>query len=172
MATKKPENKYIDRLKRLLPSPPVPRVIVGPDGTPVWEKPNDALPRLYYMKNNNPYIAGIFDSWFSGEAGDCWIEFKYEPVMPVRRILVPDLSPLQVAWGRGRHHEGRNVFVVVGHESSGLLLTEPDDWTKAFAPEEFRSRLIPNSEIADYIMQQCLKEDTRRAFTNSRGKKK
>ena len=41
---------------------------------------------LYWMKNHNEYVGGVFDCWYSGKGDsstDLWIEYKFV-VLPKR----------------------------------------------------------------------------------------
>ncbi|MFM7011063.1 MAG: hypothetical protein ACKO0Z_17365, partial [Betaproteobacteria bacterium] len=68
------------------------------------------------MKNNNNYVSGVPDLWFSGPNGDLWIEMKFVQKLPKLVPLRPYdlLSKLQEEWLRARYEEGRNVAVIIG----------------------------------------------------------
>lgn len=134
----KPENRFTARLEAFLPS----------------------KDELYRLKNNHSFEGGVFDKWYSGDKADIWVEYKYEPIVPVRRNVTPDLSELQKKWGRDRHTEGRRVFVIVGCLNKGLILTTPEAWERSYTPEEFAYLLRPVEEIAHWIMEQCLCDPT------------
>lgn len=128
-----PENRFIQSLHRQLP--------VG----------------VYRMKNHNPYLAGVPDCWYSGPAGDLWIEYKF--VVPPKRpnTLVgvcegedPLLSPLQQEWLVQRHSEGRNVGVIIGTPSGGLWLPGTS-WKKEFSAADFHS-VQSKAELASIIV--------------------
>ena len=74
-----PENRFIQSLHRLLPA------------------------QVYRMKNHNPYNSGIADCWYSGDAGDLWVEYKYEATLPKTRSVSADLAELQKDWLRKRY---------------------------------------------------------------------
>ena len=81
------------------------------------------------MKNHNPYHGGIADCWYSGNAGDLWVEYKFiqlpkrsETVIDLCSGNHPTISALQQEWLEGRHKEGRNVGVIVGFGTQGLWL--------------------------------------------------
>ena len=92
-----PENRFIQAIHRLLPA------------------------RVYRMKNHNPYVGGVADCWYSGTAGDLWVEYKLLELPKKPTTIVdlcggssPALSALQQEWLRNRHHEGRSVGVIIG----------------------------------------------------------
>ena len=123
----KPETTFINALHRKLPT------------------------SVYHMKNNNPYVGGIFDKWYSGKSGDLWVEYKFL-VLPKRDTTAVEitLSPLQMKWGRERYDEGRNVIVIVGCKEGGVLLTDLE-WEKPMACAIFKQRLRSRKELADVI---------------------
>lgn len=137
--TTKPENQFISSVHAHLPPPS----------------------KLYRMKNNNEFIAGVADCWYSGKLRDLWIEWKFL-VLPVRDSTVidmmagkkPIISALQQEWLRERHKEGRHVWVGVGSAKGGVIF--PDlEWEEAFTADEFR-RLMSDrktlaGQIADFV---------------------
>lgn len=85
------------------------------------------VPRVYALKLNLRFVAGIPDAWLSGNLEDLWIELKYMQVLPP--VIVPEtlLSVLQQEWLKARHAEGRNVGVVIG-SSDGHLYFPSLSW--------------------------------------------
>lgn len=78
---------------------------------------------------HNAYRGGTPDVWYSGKNGDLWVEYKWAPKVPKSGIIVPDLSPLQLKWLKGRFEEKRNVVVIVGYPDGCLIMEWPKDWT-------------------------------------------
>lgn len=116
---------------------------------------------IYRLKLNCPYTGGVPDCWYSGRAGDLWVEFKYfdADALPKKVIdLVggnsPILSKLQQSWLRNRHSEGRSVAVVVGFDKKHGLVLPGVAWEKEIPRDEFLSRVISKREIADWITHQ------------------
>lgn len=107
--------------------------------------PND----VYRMKNNNPYIGGIADCWYSGRKTDLWIEYKFV-VVPKKADIHINLSTLQLQWLRGRYEEGRNVAVIVGCKDGGTLLTNLS-WERSIPLEKFQRDLVARKELAAVI---------------------
>lgn len=108
---------------------------------------------LYRMKNHNQYNGGIPDVWYSGPAGDLWIEYKFV-VLPKRdeTMITPGLSDLQKDWLRKRAKEGRKIGVIVGTKDGGVWL--PDlAWGSPLKTEEFRKLMKPRSELAAVITE-------------------
>lgn len=106
---------------------------------------------------NNPYRSGTADWWYSGAKADLWIEYKFIPRIPVRALIVPDLSPRQKDWLDGRLSEGRNVAVIVGCPEGGVLYRERF-WLEALEPEQFRARVLERNALARWIVLQTCPE--------------
>lgn len=109
-------------------------------------------------KMNNPYRGGTADSWYSGKAGDLWVEYKFLPCKPQRGDITPkrlDLSALQLDWLRGRYEEGRKVAVIVGCPEGGVVLTHLA-WEATHSVEQFLSLLKPRKLIAMWIRRYTL----------------
>lgn len=106
----------------------------------------------YWMKNNNVYTAGIWDVWYSGAAADLWVEYKFI-VMPKldTTMILPELSALQLKWGRDRYAEGRNLAVIVGCKEGGVILWDKD-WENPISTAEFKQDLLSRKEIANWII--------------------
>ena len=116
--------------------------------------------KLYREKMNNPYRGGTADQWYSAKK-DLWVEYKFLPTVPQRGVVhlckidvkSPDLSVLQQRWLRGRYEEGRNVAVIVGCPSGGVILQDLE-WEKAMSAAEFRGRIMSRQDLAHWIMHQ------------------
>lgn len=87
-------------------------------------KVHKKLPKsVYRVKFSDRFNAGIPDTWYSGNLGDIWIEYKYQET-PGHK---PKLSDLQKAWLVDRHAEGRSVACVVG-TPKGVIIYEGAEW--------------------------------------------
>ena len=106
----------------------------------------------YHMKNNNDFTGGVPDDWYSGNADDLWVEYKFI-VVPKRDStqIIPDLSKLQLEWCNNRKKEGRNIIIIIGCKEGGVIMTRARDWRTGMTAEEFRGDLQTRKEIADYI---------------------
>jgi hypothetical protein len=112
---------------------------------------NAKIPKTVHReKMHNVYRGGTFDVWYSGSKADLWIEYKWIPRVPARGRAVPDMSPLQLQWGKGRLAEGRSVLVVVGCPGGAAML-RPDQWEAGVTAEEFRRALVTKSALAAWI---------------------
>lgn len=119
-----------------------------------------ALPEgIYSMKNNNEYVAGVPDLWFSGPSGDLWVEMKFVPKLPVRVPLRPYelLSALQSKWLKDRYKEGRNVAVIIGckrgRHHEGIILRDLA-WEQNIDPKNFDTLIVQKTELVTFIAKQ------------------
>lgn len=106
---------------------------------------------IYHMKNHNQYNGGIPDVWYSGPAGDLWIEYKFI-VIPKRpeTIIRIELSELQKNWLTSRHSEGRRVAVIVGAKEGGVWF-DGVDWVHEYSAGDFRKRMNSRNDLAHRI---------------------
>lgn len=127
---RKPENTFIDAIHRHL------------------------APSLHREKMNNPYSSGTPDVWYSGVAGDLWLEYKFLPRVPQRGTVTPLklLSPLQLRWLNERHTEGRTVGVCIGCPTGGLILRNKR-WEETFPARDYAKQLCTRKELAEQIAQ-------------------
>lgn len=109
------------------------------------------LPRdLYRMKTHNPYLGGIPDIFYSGTKTDLWVEYKFIPKITPAQCRSPNLSALQLDWINGRHEEGRNVAVIVGSPTGGVLMLDCE-WQSFFDVDQFKGRVKTRAELAEWI---------------------
>ena len=113
------------------------------------------IPRdVYHMKNNNPYLGGVPDLWFSGNSADLWVEMKYLPRVPRRDSVVPTelLSKLQAQWLERRHKEGRQVAVIIGCPDGGVVLPGIT-WQDEISATSFVARIQSRPALAQWIIE-------------------
>lgn len=125
---------------------------------------------LHREKMANPYRGGTFDHWYDGPAADLWVEWKFielpkrpdtmiDLVTPRGKRMESPLSGLQQEWGRARHKNGRDVWVIVGCKEGGVVYQAPNGpcgWATAITAEEFRGRMVDRKEIASLIAHHTL----------------
>lgn len=128
MASTKPENSYIRKVHKLIPS-------------------------VYAEKMNNPWRAGTADVWYSGATGDLWVEYKYIERIPRSQAILPDLTPRQRRWLNNRYDEGRNIAVVLGTPTGGVIYRNKE-WMSPRSYDELIGLVVPNGEIARWIYSQ------------------
>ena len=128
MSTTKPENRFIESVHR-------------------------HLPRTYAEKMNNPWRAGTADVWYSGDRGDLWIEYKFIERVPRSAEILPDLTPRQKRWLNNRFNEGRNVAVVLGTPTGGVIYRNKE-WMRPLDHVTLAGLIVPRDEIARWIFSQ------------------
>lgn len=111
------------------------------------------IPQVYAEKMNNPFRAGTADVWYSGELGDLWVEYKFIERIPDSKEIVPDLSPRQVRWLGNRLDEGRNVAVVLGTPTGGVVYRRRS-WLIPQSKAELEARLMTRAQLAQWILDQ------------------
>ena len=119
-------------------------------------KVNSKLPAtVYHMKNSNPYTGGIPDVWYSGPKADLWVEYKFLEKTPQRAVTDPLklLTPLQAKWLNDRAGEGRNVAVIIGCPTGGVVLTN-HEWKDELTAQEFNSLIKSNADLAEWVAKQ------------------
>lgn len=126
--SRKPENTFIASVHRLIPS-------------------------VYAEKMNNPYRGGTADVWYSGSDGDLWVEYKYLERIPRSAKILPDLTPQQARWLNNRYSEGRNVAVVLGTPTGGVIYRE-QDWMVEYDQASLLARVRSRSDLAQWILSQ------------------
>jgi hypothetical protein len=125
---------------------------------------NKHLKEIYFEKTNNPFRSGIADSWYSGERGDLWVEYKYEPNLPKIKEYLPNLSPRQLKWLGDREDEGRNVAVILGFPEGGVIYHtrrqshRPDwynfhSWLEPQTRDQLLQRALTRQELAKWIFE-------------------
>ncbi len=111
---------------------------------------NKHLPETYNEHTNNPFRSGIADSWYTGNIADMWIEYKFIESLPRTRHFMPDLSARQVKWLKDRHNEGRNVAVIQGIRTGGIIYTDLD-WENPYPRDQLAERIRTRPELAQWI---------------------
>lgn len=132
----KPETRFYSAVHKLLPS------------------------TLHREKMHNVYRGGTADVWYSGNADDLWVEYKWLPKVPKKALIRLDklLSPVQLLWLRGRYEEGRNVVVILG-TPEGAWIFENRNWESPLDPQIFRRMSMSRQFVSDYIRRRtCLNE--------------
>jgi hypothetical protein len=114
--------------------------------------------KLHREKMNNPYSSGTADVWYSGDAGDLWIEYKFLPRLPQRGVVDPTklLTALQLQWLNGRYDEGRNVAVVIGCPTGGVLLRDRL-WGCELPSSQFASLIRSRDDLAEWVVSQTIR---------------
>ena len=125
----------------------------GPENTFIASVHRHLPAELYRMKNHNQYTGGIPDVWYSGPAGDLWIEYKFI-ALPKRdsTTIKIDLSELQKNWIISRHSEGRQVGVIVGCKDGGVWMPGTT-WQVPYTAASFRDSTVGRLALAAIITE-------------------
>jgi hypothetical protein len=125
----------------------------GPE-TRFYTAVHKLLPKaLHREKMHNPYRGGTADVWYSGNADDLWVEYKYVTKVPKRAAIsvARELSPLQLQWLHNRYKEGRNVVVILG-TPIGCWIYEFLKWeTELVTAEQLAESGLSKQQIADFV---------------------
>lgn len=111
------------------------------------------LPQTHIEKMSNPWRSGTADVWYSGDKGDLWVEYKFIEKLPRNAEILPDLSPQQLRWLNSRFAEGRNVAVIVGTPTGGVIYREKE-WAQPLSRSAFEQRILSRAELAHWIFSQ------------------
>lgn len=122
----------------------------------VHEQLKKRSPGIYKWKINARFVRGVPDAWYSGPAGDLWVEYKWLSRTPKRKFT-PGLSAHQLKWLRERHAEGRAVAVIVGCPAGAVVLLEGEWDSKVAVPSE---QWLTTRGIAAWITEQTLSTST------------
>lgn len=107
----------------------------------------------YFEKMYNPLRAGTPDVYYSGDAGSLWVEYKFLPRIPRSAEIRPDLTPRQSRWLNSRFAEGRNVAVVLGTPTGGVIYRN-QEWDLPLSSTELAARVVSREEVAQWIISQ------------------
>jgi hypothetical protein len=111
------------------------------------------LKSLYVWPINDSYHAGVPDHYYSGTGGDLWAEYKYFPTDRdsfdlTKPDKTPKLTVRQQTWLNHRYDEGRQVWVIVGMPSGGVILMDKE-W---LYPVKVQA-LLDRKQIAQEILR-------------------
>jgi len=102
------------------------------------------------------FSRGTPDQWYDGCCYDLWIEWKYVKEIPRNLNLLntttPKLSDHQQVWLKRAHSNGRNVCVIVGFRSGGIILSDML-WESIIPREVIEEMLLTRKELAQYITE-------------------
>jgi hypothetical protein len=72
--------------------------------------------KVHIWKINARFANGVPDAWYSGPAGDLWVEYKWGKY---------DVSALQQKWLTDRHADGRRCWLVIGSDEGIRVIQKP-----------------------------------------------
>jgi hypothetical protein len=109
------------------------------------------VPRIYALKLNLRFAAGIPDVWLSGRYGDLWLELKYVKTLSPVTDPTKLLSALQQEWLKRRYAEGRSVGLVVG-SADGHLFFPGLSWQVLVSREKWIQTGMSTKETAEKLI--------------------
>ncbi len=119
------------------------------------------IPGLDIWKIRADGTNGVADCWYSGVAGNIWVEYKYVKTLPKRGSTIIDptntnkyLSKLQQEWLRKKHEHNISTAVILGCSLGGVIL-KGLEWQTPLLTEDFRQKIISNKAIASFIQHFC-----------------
>jgi hypothetical protein len=110
------------------------------------------VPRIYALKLNISFTAGVPDAWLSGSQGDLWMENKYLQTLPPIVDPTKLLSVLQQQWLIRRYAEGRSVGVLIG-SVDGHLYFHGLSWQEPVSRGTFQTKAKKTREIAEELIE-------------------
>jgi len=118
---------------------------------------------LYKWKINDNFHGGVADAYYSGDAGDLWIEYKYvaRPPKKSTTVIKTCLTDQQLHWLRTRQQEGRNVALVIGMQAPADMRSKDNliviDFSQKVTTADFSSSAVDKRGVAEFIMSSCLR---------------
>jgi hypothetical protein len=109
------------------------------------------VPRVYALKLNLRFAAGVPDVYLSGMEQDLWMENKYLQTLPPVVDPTKLLSTLQQEWLVRRYEEGRRVGVLIG-SSDGHLYFHGLSWQCLVSREKWIQSSKKTKEIAEDLI--------------------
>lgn len=136
-----PENRFIQTIHRRL-------------------QPDKKAKLLYFAKVQVAGNNGWPDCYYSGRAGDLWIEYKWVsaqkfPKGGASKVSI-NLSQNQRIWLGGRHSEGRSVSVIVGSPHGHVILRHP--FPESISVDDFMRSAVDTADVITYIRALTLEE--------------
>ena len=115
-------------------------------------------PSIYKWKINDAYHGGVPDCFYSGNAGLCFVEYKYKKELPKRdgTSINFNLTPQQCAWLSGRKDEGVPCFVALGIGNL-VLVTQDFDNVNNITKSQFMREAMNISEFVGKLKNLCVK---------------
>ena len=117
------------------------------------------LPKdVYKWKINDPYHGGVSDTYYSGPAGHCWIEYKYKENLPAKlnsKIKINLSEQQRLLLTRQTQH---NVFTYVVFASGDLVCVTEDFKLTHITVKQFKEQAIPFKIFIQVLTNFCLGE--------------
>jgi len=108
-------------------------------------------PDVYREKMFNPMRGGTPDVYYLGFRSSLWVEYKYLPKLP--SLIVPKLTPLQLAWLLRAYDRGQPVATIVGSPDGCVVSTTPLEWKKGVRRDG--AQVLSPKQVAEWIEAEC-----------------
>ena len=125
------------------------------------KKVNRALSSaIYKWKINDPYHGGVPDAYYSGPGDFCFVEYKYNPKLPVRGTSKINfmLSAQQELWLHKQQSFGIPVFVIAGCEDKVVHLRTDFSKVNHYVKNTFLEEASTFKELVELLNEHCLGE--------------
>lgn len=120
--------------------------------TTFWQSLRKKLhPRVYALKLNLRFTAGVPDCWLSGSEDDLWLELKYLQQLPPIVDCTNLLTTLQQEWLKRRYAEGRNVGVLIG-STDGHVYFPGLSWQEPMTRGTFQQQAQTTKDVAEMLI--------------------
>lgn len=112
---------------------------------------------IYKWKINDPYHGGIPDTYYSGPANFCFIEYKYKPQLPAKNMskLNFGLTEQQKLWLIKQQEFDIPVFVAAGCENR-VVLTEDFESVNYYTKQTFSQVSLSVPDFIQKLELHCL----------------
>ena len=115
-------------------------------------------PTIYKWKINDAYHGGVPDCFYSGNAGLCFVEYKYKKELPKRdgTAICFNLTPQQCAWLKDRKNEGVPTFAALGIGNL-VLVTQDFDNVNNITKSQFMTKAMSITDFIAKLENLCVK---------------
>jgi hypothetical protein len=109
---------------------------------------------MHKWKIHDNYAGGVPDCWYSGPAGNIWVEYKWIAKLPKRdtTLIKPNLSAQQLAWLIKMSGHSISCACIIGSTEGGFLLTTQDDWINGIK----KDTIISNKKVSKWLTEFCM----------------
>ena len=113
---------------------------------------------IYKWKINDAYHGGVPDCFYSGNAGLCFVEYKYKKELPKRdgTFICFNLTSQQCAWLNARKDESVPCFAVLGIGNL-VLVTQDFDNVNNITKSQFMTEAMSITDFIAKLENSCVK---------------
>ena len=113
---------------------------------------------IYKWKINDAYHGGVPDCFYSGNAGLCFVEYKYKKELPKRdgTFICFNLTSQQCAWLNARKDESVPCFAVLGIGNL-VLVTQDFDNVNNITKSQFMTEAMSITDFIAKLENLCVK---------------